>query len=174
MPRERQLFVAGLSAGCTDDDLRLVFEAFGTVELTSVATDQKGNKIGFVTFTDIRNAKVARILHGKTAHGMGPLVVLPALSRSEKNEAQGLPAGGGSGGDGGGSSDAQHDGQQPPQQLSSPPQLQRRTQQHQFGDGGAGGVHSIMAKFPPAMMDSPIEPVRSGGSRGGGGGGGGG
>eukprot|EP00659_Diplonema_papillatum_P001809 gene1809-2761_t len=84
MPRERQLFVAGLTSGCPEELLKSVFESFGTVDTCSVATDTKGKTIGFVTFRNIQHARAAEMMNGLTTGGMGPLVVVPALSRAEK------------------------------------------------------------------------------------------
>eukprot|EP01059_Diplonema_ambulator_P033112 TRINITY_DN6784_c0_g2_i2.p1 TRINITY_DN6784_c0_g2~~TRINITY_DN6784_c0_g2_i2.p1 ORF type:complete len:360 (+),score=119.54 TRINITY_DN6784_c0_g2_i2:92-1171(+) len=87
MPRERQLFVAGLAPGYTQEQLYELFNRFGAIEASSVTSDAKKKTIGFVTFLDPKAARNAEtLLHGKRINGVGPLVVVPALSRSEKNE----------------------------------------------------------------------------------------
>ena len=86
MPRDRQLFVAGLPTGYSEERFQNIFKCFGPLELACVTADSKGKTIGFITYIDSNHARNAETcLHGKTSHGAGPLVVVPALSRAEKS-----------------------------------------------------------------------------------------
>jgi RNA recognition motif-containing protein len=91
-----KVYVGNLSFETTEDQLRDLFSAFGTVNTVNLITDRMTGRprgFGFIEMSDESAAKAAIDgLNGKE-HGGRTLTV---------NEARPRPAGGGGGGGGGG------------------------------------------------------------------------
>ena len=92
----KNLFVGNLSFGATEDALRSLFEAYGTVDRVNIVTDRdtgQARGFAFVEMPDQREAETAiSQLNGAELNGRAMNV----------NEARPKPAGGGGGGFGGG------------------------------------------------------------------------
>ncbi|XP_076937892.1 uncharacterized protein LOC143605786 isoform X2 [Bidens hawaiensis] len=63
----RKLYVGNLHYNMKEDQLRQVFESFGTVELVQLPTDETGNckGFGFIQFARLEDAKAAQSLNGQ-------------------------------------------------------------------------------------------------------------
>jgi RNA recognition motif-containing protein len=90
------IYVGNLSFNLTEDELRMAFQAFGTVEKAAIITDKMSGQsrgFGFVEMPNREEAiKAIESLNGKDLKGRNLKV----------NEAQPRPAGGGGGGNRGG------------------------------------------------------------------------
>lgn len=89
-----KLFVGGLSWTTTDQTLRQVFEAHGTVQEANVVVDRETGKsrgFGFVTYADQESANAAIAeLNGKDLDGRNIVVsVAEERSRSDRNNRGG-------------------------------------------------------------------------------------
>src|SRR5438034_6362792 len=92
----KNIFVGNLSFGTTEQDLRALFEGFGTVDRASIATDRDTGKSRGFAFVEMPNVdegeKAIHELSGKEVDGRALTV----------NEARPKGDGGGSRGGGGG------------------------------------------------------------------------
>lgn len=63
----RKLYVGNLHYNMKEDQLRQVFESFGTVELVQLPTDETGNckGFGFIQFARLEDARAAQSLNGQ-------------------------------------------------------------------------------------------------------------
>ncbi|KAI3745243.1 hypothetical protein L1987_58352 [Smallanthus sonchifolius] len=63
----RKLYVGNLHYNMKEDQLRQVFESFGTVELVQLPTDETGNckGFGFIQFARVEDARAAQSLNGQ-------------------------------------------------------------------------------------------------------------
>ncbi|PJZ29616.1 RNA recognition motif domain-containing protein [Leptospira kmetyi] len=81
-----KLFVGGLSWSTTDQTLRQVFEAHGTIQEANIVVDRETGRsrgFGFVTFIDPNSAKSALSeLNGKDVEGRN-IVVSVAEDKSK-------------------------------------------------------------------------------------------
>jgi RNA recognition motif-containing protein len=96
-----KLFVAGLPFDCDDQELKEIFEAYGTVDSAKVILDRETGKsrgFGFVEFADKAAAEAAiSKLNGGELAGR-TLVVKPAEDRKPSGGGGGFRSGGGGGG----------------------------------------------------------------------------
>ncbi|KAK7865337.1 hypothetical protein R5R35_006825 [Gryllus longicercus] len=88
---ERKLFVGMLSKKCTENDVRAMFNTYGTIEECTVLRDTNGQSKGcaFVTFTSKQCAIIAikSMHHSQTMEGCSsPLVVKFADTQKEKDQ----------------------------------------------------------------------------------------
>jgi len=86
---ERKLFVGMLSKKCTENDVRMMFAQFGTIEECTVLREQNGQSRGcaFVTLSSRQSAQnaIRTLHHSRTLEGCrSPLVVKLADSQKEK------------------------------------------------------------------------------------------
>jgi CUG-BP- and ETR3-like factor len=86
---ERKLFVGMLSKKCTENDVRLMFSPFGSIEECTVLREQNGQSKGcaFITFASRQCAQnaIRNLHHSRTLEGCrSPLVVKLADSQKEK------------------------------------------------------------------------------------------
>uniref|UniRef100_A0AAU7VH25 RRM domain protein Bruno1 n=1 Tax=Enchytraeus coronatus TaxID=208440 RepID=A0AAU7VH25_9ANNE len=86
---ERKLFVGMLSKKCTENEVRLMFSAYGMIEECTVLREQNGQSKGcaFVTYTSRQCAQhaIRSLHHSRTLEGCrSPLVVKLADSQKEK------------------------------------------------------------------------------------------
>ena len=69
----KNIFVGNLSFGATEDDIRSLFEAYGTVDRVSVATDRETGRargFGFVEMSnDAEGDKAMSALNGRELDG---------------------------------------------------------------------------------------------------------
>ena len=95
----KNIFVGNLSFGATEDSLRSLFEAYGTVERVSIVTDRDTGQprgFGFVEMSDdAAGDKAIAALNGRE-HGGRDLNVNEARPKGDR------PGGGNRGGGGGG------------------------------------------------------------------------
>ncbi|XP_010690339.2 uncharacterized protein LOC104903901 isoform X1 [Beta vulgaris subsp. vulgaris] len=63
----RRLYVGNLVPNITEDQLRVVFESFGTIELVQLPRDEAGlcKGFAFVQFARLEDAKAAQVLNGQ-------------------------------------------------------------------------------------------------------------
>jgi RNA recognition motif-containing protein len=96
----KKIFVGNFSFGVTQEELRQLFEPYGTVESATVVTDRdtgRSRGFGFVEMTNNAEADAAiAALSGKDSGGR-PLTVNEARPKTERSGG-----GGGRGGRGGG------------------------------------------------------------------------
>ncbi|GKV20872.1 hypothetical protein SLEP1_g30922 [Rubroshorea leprosula] len=73
----RRLYVGNLHHNITEDQLRLVFEAFGTVELVQLPLDETGHckGYGFVQFARLEDARNALTMNGEVQIAGRPIEV---------------------------------------------------------------------------------------------------
>ncbi len=93
----KNIFVGNLSFGATEDSIRTLFEAYGTVERVSVVTDRDtGQARGFGFVERSANADADRAIAGLNRKGLNgrALNVNEARPKTERS-------GGGGGGGGG-------------------------------------------------------------------------
>ncbi len=94
----KYIFVGNLSFGATEDSIRTLFEAYGTVERVSVVTDRDtGQARGFGFVEMSANAEADRAiagLNGKEVDGRA-LNVNEARPKTERSGAGGGGGGGG-------------------------------------------------------------------------------
>ncbi|XP_069682942.1 CUGBP Elav-like family member 2 isoform X4 [Periplaneta americana] len=88
---ERKLFVGMLSKKCTENDVRVMFGPFGTIEECTVLRDTNGQSKGcaFVTYTSKQCAinAIKNMHHSQTMEGCSsPLVVKFADTQKEKDQ----------------------------------------------------------------------------------------
>ncbi|XP_071454810.1 CUGBP Elav-like family member 1 isoform X8 [Hetaerina americana] len=88
---ERKLFVGMLSKKCTENDVRILFSPFGTIEECTVLRDTSGQSKGcaFVTYSSKQCAisAIKGMHHSKTMEGCSsPLVVKFADTQKEKDQ----------------------------------------------------------------------------------------
>ncbi|AYV57674.1 RNA-binding protein [Leptospira kmetyi] len=87
-----KLFVGGLSWSTTDQTLRQVFEAHGTIQEANIVVDRETGRsrgFGFVTFIDPNSAKSALSeLNGKDVEGRNIVVsVAEDKSKFDRNRS---------------------------------------------------------------------------------------
>ncbi|PPS01156.1 hypothetical protein GOBAR_AA19534 [Gossypium barbadense] len=80
----RRLYVGNLHFNITEDQLRQVFESFGTVELVQLPLDESGHSkgFGFVQFARLEDAKNALNLNGQLEIGGRVIKSLNSSSRA--------------------------------------------------------------------------------------------
>lgn len=96
----KKLFVGNLSFGATEDGIRSLFEAHGTVEKVSIVTDRDSGQprgFGFVEMTNDAEADQAIAALNGREHGGRDLTVNEARPRTERSGGGGFRSGGGSG-----------------------------------------------------------------------------
>lgn len=86
---ERKLFVGMLSKKCTENDVRMMFAPYGTIEECTILREQNGQSRGcaFVTLSSRQCAQnaIRNLHHSRTLEGCrSPLVVKLADSQKEK------------------------------------------------------------------------------------------
>ena len=82
------IYVANLAYGTTEDELRLLFEAYGTVESVRIITDRatgRSRGFAFVEMPDAIQARVAIAELNGTSLGERTLTVQEARPRDERN-----------------------------------------------------------------------------------------
>jgi RNA recognition motif-containing protein len=103
MQMASKLYVGNLSFQSTEEDLRELFEAHGTVESVAIITDRdtgRARGFGFVEMSTAEEAQAAiRALDGKTMDGRQIKV---NEAQSKTRDGGGGRSGGGYGGGGGG------------------------------------------------------------------------
>jgi len=91
----KNIYVGNLSFGATEDAVRAMFEAYGTVERVNICTDRDSGQprgFGFVEMTnDNEGGKAIAGLNGKDLDGR-------VLNINEARAKTDRPSGGGSGG----------------------------------------------------------------------------
>ena len=92
----KNIFVGNLDFGATDDSVRTMFEAYGTVDRASVVTDRDSGRSKGFAFVEMPNdaegERAIAALNGKELNGR-------ALTINEaRPKAEGGPRGGGGGG----------------------------------------------------------------------------
>ncbi len=96
----KNIFVGNLSFGATEDSLRALFEAYGTVQRVSIVTDRDTGQprgFGFVEMADdAEGDKAIAALNGRE-HGGRDLNVNEARPKTERSGGGGFRSGGGSG-----------------------------------------------------------------------------
>ncbi|XXG40380.1 hypothetical protein AAC387_Pa01g1112 [Persea americana] len=99
----RRLYVGNLHFNITEDQLRQVFEPFGTVELVQLPTDDAGHcrGYGFVQFTRLEDARAAQSLHGQIGIA-GKILKVSAVTDQAGMQDAGANAGDFDDDDGGG------------------------------------------------------------------------
>ncbi|XP_033740336.1 CUGBP Elav-like family member 2 isoform X12 [Pecten maximus] len=88
---ERKLFVGMVSKKCTENDVRMMFAPFGTIEDCTVLRDQNGQSKGcaFVTYANRQSAQnaIKSTHHSQTMEGCtSPVVVKFADTQKEKEQ----------------------------------------------------------------------------------------
>lgn len=101
----KNIFVGNLSFSATEESIRSLFEAYGTVERVSVVTDRDTGQprgFGFVEMTNDGEAEKAIAALNGREHGGRDLNVNEARPKSERASGGGggFRSGGGSGGRG--------------------------------------------------------------------------
>jgi RNA recognition motif-containing protein len=100
----KKLYVGNLSYDMSQDDLRTIFEEFGTVDSAQVIMDRESGRskgFGFVEMSNEDEAQAAiSALNGKQASGR-TLTVNEARPREDRGGGGGGRGGGGGGGRGG-------------------------------------------------------------------------
>ena len=91
----KNIYVGNLSFGATEDAVRAMFEAYGTVERVNICTDRDSGQprgFGFVEMTnDNEGGKAIAALNGKDLDGR-------VLNINEARAKTDRPSGGGGGG----------------------------------------------------------------------------
>ncbi|GAB2267834.1 hypothetical protein Dimus_002811 [Dionaea muscipula] len=87
----RRLYVGNLHYNITEDQLRQVFEPFGTVELVQLPLDETGHckGFGFVQFSRLEDAKAAQNLNGQVEIAGRTIKVSIVTDQSAGQEAGG-------------------------------------------------------------------------------------
>ena len=104
----KNIFVGNLSFGATEDSLRSLFEAYGTVDRVSIVTDRETGRsrgFGFVEMSnDEEGDRAIAAVNGKDLDGrtMNVNEARPKTERSGGGGGGGRSSGGGGGGYGGG------------------------------------------------------------------------
>lgn len=109
----KNIFVGNLDFGATEDQLRSLFENYGTVDRVSVLTDRETGRSRGFAFVEMSNAEESeRAISALNGHTLGgrALNVNEAKPREERSgggggnggERRGSGGGGGRGGGGGG------------------------------------------------------------------------
>ena len=88
---ERKLFVGMISKKCTENDIRMIFSPFGSIEDCTVLRDQNGQSRGcaFVTYLNRQSAQnaIKSLHHSQTMEGCNaPIVVKFADTQKEKEQ----------------------------------------------------------------------------------------
>lgn len=101
----KNIFIGNLSYGATEDGIRALFEAYGTVERVSLVTDRdtgQARGFGFVEMT--ANAEADRAIAALNGHDFGGRALNVNEARPKTERSGGGGGGGGSrrGGGGGG------------------------------------------------------------------------
>ncbi len=102
----KNIFVGNLSFGATEDSIRSLFEAHGTVERVSIVTDRDSGQprgFGFVEMTNDDEAERAIAALNGREHGGRDLTVNEARPKGERSGGGGYRSGGGGNRSGGGS-----------------------------------------------------------------------
>lgn len=101
----KNIFVGNLSFGATEDSLRSLFEAYGTVDRVSIVTDRETGRsrgFGFVEMSnDEEGDRAIAAVNGKDLDGR-TMNVNEARPKTERSGGGGGRSGGGYGGGGGG------------------------------------------------------------------------
>jgi RNA recognition motif-containing protein len=104
----KNIFVGNLDFGATEDTIRSLFEAYGTVERVSLMTDRdtgRSRGFAFVEMTDAEEAdRAITALNGSNVGGRA-LNVNEARPKTSGGGGGGRPGGGGGGFRGGGGRD---------------------------------------------------------------------
>ena len=104
----KNIFVGNLSFGATEDSLRSLFEAYGTVDRVSIVTDRETGRsrgFGFVEMSnDEEGDRAIAAVNGKDLDGrtMNVNEARPKTERSGSGGGGGRSGGGGGYGGGGG------------------------------------------------------------------------
>ncbi|XP_071134465.1 CUGBP Elav-like family member 2 isoform X19 [Mytilus edulis] len=88
---ERKLFVGMISKKCSENDIRMIFSPFGSIEDCTVLRDQNGQSRGcaFVTYVNRQSAQnaIKSLHHSQTMEGCNaPVVVKFADTQKEKEQ----------------------------------------------------------------------------------------
>ncbi|VDI81866.1 CUG-BP- and ETR3-like factor [Mytilus galloprovincialis] len=88
---ERKLFVGMISKKCSENDIRMIFSPFGSIEDCTVLRDQNGQSRGcaFVTYVNRQSAQnaIKSLHHSQTMEGCNaPIVVKFADTQKEKEQ----------------------------------------------------------------------------------------
>lgn len=112
----KKIFVGNFSFSMTQEELRQLFEPFGTVESATVVTDRdtgRSRGFGFVEMPNNNEADAAiAAMNGKDSGGR-PLTVNEARPKTERSGSGPRGGSGGRGGGGGGRDDYHGHARQP-------------------------------------------------------------
>lgn len=101
----KNIFVGNLSFGSTEDDVRSMFEAYGTVDRVSIVTDRdtgRARGFGFVEMSvDADAERAIAALNGRELNGRA-LNINEARPKEDRGGSGGFRGNGGGGGGGGG------------------------------------------------------------------------